>query len=111
LTTRCVKRNKNYDPVRKYEDFPEREHLVLDVYEKTKLIDGHDKEILTHPFQINRYGVFDRIAEYQAGEPSGDGWNLPAVEERLQFSISIDFDFLLDSFVGDVACVVEREGV
>lgn len=56
LTTRWMKKSKNYDPVTNYENFPKGEYLVLDVCEKAKLIGGHERDILFEGLRSrNRY--------------------------------------------------------
>ncbi len=46
LTKRYEKKNKTYDTVQNYEDFPQSEWLCLDVCEKAGLICGYEKDIL-----------------------------------------------------------------
>lgn len=56
LTTREVKKNRNYGPVKNYEDFPKYEWLCLDVCEKARLIVGDEKDVLLEGLkQRNRY--------------------------------------------------------
>ncbi|MFH1923522.1 MAG: hypothetical protein ABIP48_26985 [Planctomycetota bacterium] len=56
LTSRVEKRNKNYDAVTNYEDFPKSEWLVLDICEKAGLIAGHERDIVFDALRKrNRY--------------------------------------------------------